>query len=88
MFGIITKILTQAAHTPTATLIGGGLKMVGQYLIVDTVCNRISRSVEEANRQRRLEKEKTELGEVIKEIETIQQNHQDQVDLDQVKENK
>lgn len=88
MFGFITKMLAQAAKAPNAMLIGGGLKMVGQYIIVDTVCNRIGQSVNEANRKRQLEKEQAELEEVRKEIDAIQQNHQDQVDLDQVKENK
>ena len=88
MFGIITKMLAQAAKAPNAMLIGGGLKMVGQYIIVDTVCNRIGQSVNEANRKRQLEKEQAELEEAIKEIDAIQQNYQDQVDLDQVKENK
>lgn len=88
MFGFITKMLAQAAKAPNAMLIGGGLKMVGQYIIVDTVCNRIGQSVNEANRKRQLEKEQAELEEAIKEIDAIQQKHQDQVDLDQVKENK
>ncbi len=88
MFGFITKMLAQAAKAPNAMLVGGGLKMVGQYIIVDTVCNRIGQSVNEANRKRQLEKEQAELEEVRKEIDAIQQNHQDQVDLDQVKENK
>lgn len=88
MFGIITKMLAQAAKAPNAMLVGGGLKMVGQYIIVDTVCNRIGQSVNEANRKRQLEKEQAELEEVRKEIDAIQQKHQDQVDLDQVKENK
>lgn len=88
MFGFITKMLAQAAKAPNAMLIGGGLKMVGQYIIVDTVCNRISRSVNEANQQRQLEKEQAELEAVKKEIDAIQQNCQDQVDLDQAKENK
>lgn len=88
MFGVITKMLAQAAKAPNAMLIGGGLKMVGQYIIVDTVCNRIGQSVNEANRKRQLEKEQAELEAVKKEIDAIQQNHQDQVDLDQVKENK
>ena len=88
MFGFITKMLAQAAKAPNAMLIGGGLKMVGQYIIVDTVCNRIGQSVNEANRKRQLEKEQAELEEVRKEIDAIQQNHQDQVDLDQAKKNK
>lgn len=88
MFGFITKMLAQAAKAPNAMLIGGGLKMVGQYIIVDTVCNRIGQSVNEANRKRQLEKEQAELEEVRKEIDAIQQNCQDQVDLDQAKENK
>lgn len=88
MFGFITKMLAQAAKAPNAMLIGGGLKMVGQYIIVDTVCNRIGRSINEANQQRQLEKEQAELEQAIKEIDAIQQKHQDQVDLDQVKENK
>lgn len=88
MFGFITKMLAQAAKAPNAMLIGGGLKMVGQYIIVDTVCNRIGQSVNEANRKRQLEKEQAELEEAIKEIDAIQQKHQDQVDLDQAKENK
>lgn len=88
MFGYITKMLAQAAKAPNAMLIGGGLKMVGQYIIVDTVCNRIGQSVNEANRKRQLEKEQAELDEAIKEIDAIQQKHQDQVDLDQAKENK
>ena len=88
MFGFITKMLAQAAKAPNAMLIGGGLKMVGQYIIVDTVCNRIGRSVNEANQQRQLEKEQAELEAVKKEIDAIQQNYQDQVDLDQAKENK
>ena len=88
MFGFITKMLAQAAKAPNAMLIGGGLKMVGQYIIVDTVCNRIGQSVNEANRKRQLEKEQAELEEVRKEIDAIQQNYQDQVDLDQAKENK
>lgn len=88
MFGFITKMLAQAAKAPNAMLIGGGLKMVGQYIIVDTVCNRIGQSVNEANRKRQLEKEQAELDEAIKEIDAIQQKHQDQVDLDQAKENK
>ena len=88
MFGFITKMLAQAAKAPNAMLIGGGLKMVGQYVIVDTVCNRIGRSVNEANQQRQLEKEQAELEAVKKEIDAIQQNYQDQVDLDQAKENK
>lgn len=88
MFGFITKMLAQAAKAPNAMLIGGGLKMVGQYIIVDTVCNRIGRSVNEANQQRQLEKEQAELEAVKKEIDAIQQNCQDQVDLDQAKENK
>lgn len=88
MFGFITKMLAQAAKAPNAMLIGGGLKMVGQYIIVDTVCNRIGQSVNEANRKRQLEKEQAELEAVKKEIDAIQQNCQDQVDLDQAKENK
>lgn len=88
MFGFITKMLTQAAKASNAMLIGGGLKMVGQCIIVDTVCNRIAQSVNEANQQRQLEKEQAELEAVKKEIDAIQQNCQDQVDLDQAKENK
>lgn len=88
MFGFITKMLAQAAKAPNAMLIGGGLKMVGQYIIVDTVCNRIGQSANEANRKRQLEKEQAELEAVKKEIDAIQQNCQDQVDLDQAKENK
>ena len=88
MFGFITKMLAQAAKAPNAMLIGGGLKMVGQYIIVDTVCNRIGQSVNEANRKRQLEKEQAELEAVKKEIDAIQQNCEDQVDLDQAKENK
>ena len=88
MFGFITKMLAQAAKAPNAMLIGGGLKMVGQYIIVDTVCNRIGQSVNEANRKRQLEKEQAELEAAKKEIDAIQQNCQDQVDLDQAKENK
>lgn len=91
MFGFITKALTQVAHCSHAVLIGGGLKMVGQYIIVDTVCNRIGSTIEEANQRKQLEKEQEQLAQVKEQIEAIQAiQHKlpDQVTIDQVKEQK
>lgn len=77
MFGAITKALTAFANASSAVLIGGGLKMVGQFIIVDTVCNRVSEIVRENNHKKELEMMQEKCNTYREAIELLQSSEKD-----------